>query len=92
MSARTLRFTWPLKSLCICFALTVIDFLLVGLPGPCSFSGAFGDSLAHTPAGFGLAYALVVLPLLGTILSIVWIVVVGIVRLLPGSRNEASDD
>ncbi len=72
----------PAKSAAICLGIAVLDFFLIGLPGPCSFSGAFGDSLAHLPEGFFLAYGLVVLPILGVFLSGIWWIADAVVRLI----------
>lgn len=84
----TLNLKPPAKSLAICFIVFVLGLVLVGTPGPCSFSGLLGDSLARTAIGDWFAYAIVVLPLVGTLLSVVWLVAAAVVRLLPSSNQR----
>jgi hypothetical protein len=65
--------------LAICFGFFVLAMVLVGFPGPCSFSGIFGDALARTVVGGWIAYAIVV----GLLLSVVWLIVAAIGRRIP---------
>lgn len=58
---------------------------LVGFPGPYSMSGIFGDALIRTTIGGWIAYAMVVLPLVGVLLSLVWFISAAIIRRIPGS-------
>jgi len=71
----------PSRTLAICFALFALAVIFVGFPGPCTFSGIFGDWLARTTVGDWVAYGIVVLPLVGVLASLIWLLTAAVLWL-----------